>query len=562
MRPLSFLFVRTLVNGIKRAATSPKRAISLIFCFGYYYFLVIRSVVPSSGLPVATVGPVFQFPNVVVLRGIFFGLFALASLFLTTGIFAAKGGFRPADVDVLFPTPVKPEIVLVFRIVRDYVFTLLAPLLFAVIGWRGASSTITALFHNYPRHSLDVLRAGWIAWMLLSLAFVSVGYGASLFVGRSDIQSDSNQKRLNTAVSVVALAALGYVCLRLRQDLTVETLLSLSQSLPLETVFLPATLATNFVMGSLSGDLTTVLISGVGLVCTIALGLSLALTQVGWLYDQAAAKGFGTATTMKLRRSGDLYGLAAERARAGKKSRTVLAGRISQQTYRNSASLVWKEILLQLRGPMAGALLTFCGLLAGYGMVGWLLTNAHGVAKHSLQVFEIALPCLAAYLLGAINGFGGFQEMLRKVDLLKPLPFSASRIVFFEALAKAPIPIFMIAGGGIVLTVFVPADFANNVAGFIMGSTLLMEITGAIALAVVLFPDFQDPTQRVLSGIVMMLAIVICSSPGFGLFIVLQYWAHWPSLAACIPSACILLAITAALAYASGAIYAGYNPNE
>jgi hypothetical protein len=409
---------------------------------------------------------------------------------------------------------------------------------------------------------MDVLRAAWIGWMLMSLAFVSVGYGTSLFVGRSDLRSDANQKNLTYAVNGVVLLTLLFTSFHLHQDFSVRTALQLSDSTFLQAVFLPATLATNLVMGSLNGEVILVAISAGGLICTIALGLSLALTQVGWLYDQAAAKGFGTAVTLKLRRSGDLYGLAAERARAGKKSRNLLASRISRRTYRNSVSLVWKEVLLQLRGPMSGAVITFCGLLLGYGLVGWTLSNKSGMVGRPLRSLEIVLPCFAAYMLGAINGFGGFQEMLRKVDLLKPLPFTPTRIVFFEALAKAPIPIFMMAGGTIMLSIFAPSDVANNLAGLVVGSALLLEITGAIVLAVVLFPDFQDPTQRVLSGIVMMLSIVICSSPGLALFIALQYLGGLNSLVAAIPAAAILVAITVGLSWAAGSIYAGYNPSE
>jgi hypothetical protein len=502
-----------------------------------------------------------EMPNIPILRAVVFGIFALASLAMAGGLQTARGGFRAADVDVLFATPVSPEYVLVFRMARDYMFTLIAPLVLALVGWRGTSMGVSMLFRNYPAHSMDVLRAAWIAWMLLSFAFVSLGYGSSLFIGRSDLRSDSNEKLLTNGINVAVLAVIAYIGYKLHDNLSWRTGVDFGSSTFLNVVFLPATLATDFVIGSLTGNVVVIMVSLGGLVSTIALGLALALTQVGWLYDQASAKGVGASLSRKLRGSGDMYGLAAERARKGKRSASVMARGLSRLTYRESGALVWKELLLQLRGPMSGAVLSFCALLLAYGMMGWILSN-HGELKTSSQIFEIALPSMAAYMLGALNGFGGFTEMLKRVDLLKPLPFTPGRIVLYEALAKAPIPIFMLAGCAVELTIFTPGDGLAHLAGFLVGSTLLLEITGSILFAVVLFPDLQDPTQRMLNGIIMLLTICICSAPGFGLYIVLSAYLHWPSILAAIPTSLFFVGVMVGLSTLSGSIYAHYNPSE
>ena len=44
MRPLVFLTVRSFVNGVKRALTSGKRLVGLLFFAGYYFWLVFRPI--------------------------------------------------------------------------------------------------------------------------------------------------------------------------------------------------------------------------------------------------------------------------------------------------------------------------------------------------------------------------------------------------------------------------------------------------------------------------------------------------------------------------------------
>ncbi|RYG29528.1 hypothetical protein EON81_26520, partial [bacterium] len=94
-RPLVFLFVRSFTNGIKRALSSPKRLIGVIFFLGYYWFLFMRplSSMGSSGrrraaLETAGRGLKFPFPNPEVLNAIIFGGFGIVTLFLSLGIFS------------------------------------------------------------------------------------------------------------------------------------------------------------------------------------------------------------------------------------------------------------------------------------------------------------------------------------------------------------------------------------------------------------------------------------------------------------------------------------------
>src|SRR5690242_5354621 len=124
MRPLFFLTSRTFVNGLRRSLTSPKRLITTLVIISYYFYWFVRPFMTSSvgfghnHMP--NQGPL-EFPRLELLDSIVFIGFAGLSLILTLGLFGYRSGFgfKPADVDVLFPTPVSPRVVLMFRIVRD-----------------------------------------------------------------------------------------------------------------------------------------------------------------------------------------------------------------------------------------------------------------------------------------------------------------------------------------------------------------------------------------------------------------------------------------------------------
>lgn len=251
VRPLAFLLTRIIVNGVKRAVTSPKRLIALTAFALYYYQILLRPFEGSRKTPTLPSGvPHFSLPAAGTIDAIIFGLVGVMSLLLMTSVLSYKGGFKAADVDVLFPTPVSPRVVLLFRIARDTLATLLLPLFVALIGYRNAAPALASMFRDYPRQGGDILRAFFLAYLLVSLVWVCVGYAASLFVNRSDLQSDRNRKIINAGIATVVLGLMVYIAVRLRMDMSVATLLDIAHSPAIRIILAPVTLATWAVMGT------------------------------------------------------------------------------------------------------------------------------------------------------------------------------------------------------------------------------------------------------------------------------------------------------------------------
>src|SRR5205823_13873994 len=116
MKALLFLSTRSVVNGLRRALQSPRRLIGMIFVTAYYFFLILRPIGSSfsgrsSDFPM-DFG--FDLPPLRVLQAFIFGGFALLTILLAlTTASIQRLSFRPADVDVLFATPLDPRLVLV-----------------------------------------------------------------------------------------------------------------------------------------------------------------------------------------------------------------------------------------------------------------------------------------------------------------------------------------------------------------------------------------------------------------------------------------------------------------
>ena len=568
VRPLGYLLGKTIVNGVKRAVTSPKRIIGLAFFALYYWNLFLRPFEHDRPTRLPANLPHFDLPPVATIDAGVFGLVGVMSLLLMGSVLGYKGGFKASDVDVLFPTPVSPKVVLLFRIARDTLATLLLPLVLAIIGFRGGSTVLAPLFRDYPRQGGDILRAAFLAYLMVAFVWVCVGYAASLFVNRSDLDSDRNRKRIGWGVGVLIAAAAIFIAVRLRADLSFANLIDIAHSPFIRIALAPVTLATWVVMGVFEGHWATALGGFVGLALLVALALRVALTQVGWMYDQAAVRGFDSGPNMRdLQRRGDTMAMQAERARQGKLKHGRIARRISNLRVRGPVALLWKEAILQARGSLSGLIFLGAIFLAMTGLAVWTLNNAETLGRRHAPPASLSgwvvlgMQGLVVYVLCMASANGGFIEFLRRVDVQKPLPFTPAVTVFWETAAKAVAPTILGALVGIVGVVMAPAVWAHALAGTILLPSLALLITAVVLLVVVIFPDIEDPTQRAFRGLMMLLGLALCVTPGGGLFVVAVWNGLSPLLAAPVALA-INLAIAIGLSALSGGLYANYNPNE
>lgn len=561
MKPLIFLTVRGFINGVRRALTSPQRLIGLIFLFAYWFRVLLPAT--QMGSQEAVTGmvatPLAQMPPIGTIEACVFGAFTALTLPLMLALFAPKSAFRQSDVDVLFPTPIEPKLVLIFRIVRDAFFTLLLPLFFAVFA-RPATLPLSAFIRDFPAEGNTVTRVALVSWLLATLAWTCIGHGLAMFVNRSDERSDKNKRILEWTLALLLGGATLYIGLKLRADASMGTLIELAHDPLIRGLLFTATFATSAVMAGLRGDVLMMFGAWGALLMVAGLGLALAMSQISYMYDQAAARGFDAVQIRQLQRSGNMYAVVAEQARRGKtKGRGRLSRWISRATLRGAAALLWKDLLLQSRGAMV-VYIVMLPLLVVMVVLPTTVAGESGMGSASRPLLLVFL-LTAAFMTTAQVAMSGFSELLRRVDFQKPLPFSMTATMVWEVIPKA-IPAFVTALiAGVVSTAFDPSMWDLAVAGLVLTPSLALVLAAVTLLVTILFPDVTDATQSSFRGLMVTLGSVIAGGPMVAIVIVMMM-AKINGVLIAIPGLAVNLGIAFGLCAIAGGLYAGFNPSE
>lgn len=543
---------------------NPRRLIALLFAT----FWIVRLVFfPSRGEKRVFNPATFERANeflasvdiVRILDALVFAGFAFVTFFLALGSLSTRNSFRPADVDVLFPTPVEPKLVLIFRILRDYLLTLMAPLFFIFIGFRPASMGVKSLQHaaQNPDAVAQTMRFAIGIWLLVAFSWVCINYAASLFVNRSDLASTRNRRILGWGMGLLLIGVCGFVAWQATKFSSWQDWVGLTENPALRVIFFSATLAMWSVHGLVNGDLMAMAL-GLGGLAAIILGcIKIAMSQASWMYDQAAAKGFESVNTRRLQQSGDTIGIVTAQARQGK----IKAGRLAWISRRNALgarALLWKEALITLRSTwfvvVLFALITvFITILP--------LIGALDEREFLAGYIFLFLQSLGVFMSASALSQAGFIEMLRRVDVQKPLPFSFATTILFEVMAKA-FPASITAWFcSLLATVLVPGIWQQALASAIVMPFLAVLICSVTCLTTLLFPDFDDPSQRGFRGLMNFVGVVVCCAPGVLAFIGLSALNLSPILSGMV-SAGIMTGIASLVASLSGNQYAQFNPNE
>lgn len=561
-KPLLYLTFRSLVNGVKRALLTPRRLLTLIFVVGYYFLVFI---LPSfnrrgSSADIPT-GSRLEFPPLEMIDVFAFGLFSALSLVLLLGVMGYQGGFKPADVDVLFPTPIPPKIVLLFRIARDYLVTLIMPFFILLIGLRPARMGWESIFSNMPNpeYSGMAFRAMTASWLLMSMGWVTIGYAVSLYVSRSDVKSDRNRRTLTLLIVGFVLLVSGFLMMGFRDAEDLNDIRELANSPLLRLAFLNATFATKLTLAPFYGSVGMALLGAGGLIGIVALGLVAAMAQSEWMYDQAAVKGFRSTRTRKMQQAGDFMGMAAERAR-DKRMRVRQDTSWHRLRWQGPLALLWKELFLQPRS-MWGMLIFMSALALALSVlpavVGPADTDGMG-----LGAFYLLMQASILFMITLALAQTGFLELLKRVDLQKPLPFTPATIVFYEILAKSLLGTILCWVGSILTVALNPSLFSFVLAGVVMAPFASLLLSAVICFFTVLFPDLDDASQRQFRGMLSMVGIIIVGFFPASAFVLLFALAHAPLLLAGLVASVIALALTLLIAGGSGLMYATFNPSE
>ena len=558
VRVLWYLWFRQIVNGIKRAVSSPRRLISVLIFLGYYVGFAFRPWDRGSDGIDGLVTKGFHLDPNLVEMFVFLG-FTLVSIFFALAVFGLKNSFKPADVDVLFPTPISSKVVMFFRLFRDYMVTLFLPLLIAAFTLRPAVSLFKSVKSNDPVSLNYIVQGGILAWVLLALAWISISYAIGFFVAKNEKSSRAIINGISILLLAVIIVVIGYLGEQMQVSPSMATLEQASSAPWLRAIMVIPSAATAIVMAGFKGS-ALYLIGGIGVLLAFIVGsLTYSANLSGWMYDQAATKGFQGQAMKDFQRKNDFASMAAEKARQGKMGKGRLAKKVANWNFRGGWTLIYKEMLIQAR---IGFWVNFVFLImsGGFGLLFLLIPESSRVQNIGPYLY-LGMTGFMAVNMSSIQTLTGFVETLKRVEVMKPLPLTSAQIAFFETTAKALVAMFMSFMPFVFGFIYKPSLWQFHVAGMIAAPSLSLALVSAIFLIVVLFPDFDDPTQRTFRGIMQLIALVVIMVPTGLIFVGLMTLGVSPLVPALI-SLIINIVLTALLTSVTGRFYADFNPSE
>jgi hypothetical protein len=558
MKVLWFLVFRTAVNGIKRALFNVRRLLGLLVTISYAAFMLwqpFRSGRGSAFLP--GLKGRFELPQAEQVFGGLFCMLAVLSLILSLGIFGGKVIHRAGDVDVLFPTPISPKLVLGFNILREYVSTLLLPLLLSVFGGRYSLEGVQYMFRNAPPEFQYGMRFVVVGWILLALGWTLWAFALRIFMNRPWKRESRLRWLVGGTVLIPQLSALAYLSLRLRSDMSFASVVNVANEVPMQIAFFPATFAARMAMTALTGNWLAGGLSLLGLAAFVSSGFWAVALQVSYVYDQAATRGNDVGNIKSMQAKGDTFGILAEYARRGKVKRNRFSDAIARKTTQGAASFVWREGVLQFRGGIWQYIFLFLGASA-FTVVA--IAGNIGRSRGGETVF-IVLQFLGVMMLSTAGSQIGFVETLKRLDVLKPLPFTPTKTVVWEVISKSIIAAVLGAFLSLLAACFNLRFWDEALTLVLVLPTFAFALCAANFLTTMLFPDQDDHTQRSLRGIVSLFASLLASFPVLITFgVVLSF--RLPVLIAPLLTVPANLGLGFLACKLAGDIFADYNPSE
>ena len=562
IQPLLFLNVRQLVNGVIRAVKSPKRLIGILFALGYYFMVFGRPF--DSGRKSFTpenmdriVKKNFSVVSLGDVNAAIYALFLAFFLMSLLGLATYTGRFRQADVDTMFPTPIDRRWVIFVKFFRDTLLSVIVPLLVAVIFMRPAVVGFGAFVDKIPNAAgtTQVPRLMVIGWTLMSLAMVAWGYALSFYFNRPEERYENHRRWFFRVITAALLILATYVTLTFRAAPEVKTLVGIAHEPILRILTFPAQLCTTIVLAPVTNQWLAGGLAAAALIGIAAAGLWVAIKQESWVYEIGAMNASKMSEVQDMQAKGDMSGLLAAQARAGK----VKLGRtqwIAKRDCRREMAILWREGINFARLGYSFVIISFLLGLMFIGLFSFI-PSKKAPLELLMVVFGLGFP---AFMTASFSQ-SGYIEMLRRGDLIKPLPFSPSRTIFYEVIGKCLPTVLVSVLLGVALLILRPGAWLDAIAGVMAASCFGIALSALYCLLIVLFPDVDDPTQRGFRGLMTLLGLIITMAPGVlsfaGIFLLSKSVA-----AAAATSGIINFALAGVLASVAGNLYRDFNPSE
>ena len=569
-RALGYLTLRVVVNSLRRAFANPLRAILttlvLAFVLCGWGGALLGSLMET---PAARARPDLFQPQQLMLRSL--GLVVLIHWFYVV-FMVIPSVLRPAyalvqesDVHYLFTTPLKPVTLFRGMILIRGMFTALFFLMVLTVYlllFGGARLRLLATVQEPAAPAIALLCYPVLYLLVFSTSLLwSIALEAMEITGRG-VRRWVLRALLGWAVLSFGVTG-GYLVYlsRMSEEFALLTVLGKAVDwLPAYVLLLP-------VRGL--ADAAIVLYQGV----TPAMGVSFALWLAGVLLANRALARYQNA----------LYEVGASLARKGaaarasqrdpmgtylqRKAETASAKPLrtlrwlERWTPRGALALLWRDLLITWRASGWGNLLMVALMAAvpvGLALLIHYTASPERDTRLALKIAYAVAQAMAAFFI-SLGAFYGFTDMLRRVEWQKPLPFSPRAVMVVESLPS----VVFFAGSqllaALVISLWFPSDWLFWLGSSVVATSWAIVLMMAMLAIALINPDPTDYTQRLLSGVLTVPALLFSGAPGAAIWLLgvgLQ-WNLWLMVGlSCLTNLFAALVLTAF----NGALYEKFSP--
>jgi hypothetical protein len=568
-RALGYLTLRVVVNSIRRAFANPLRAVLTTFVLAFFLCGWGGALIGSLAENPARAQPDMLQPQRLMLRSI--GLVVIIHWFYVV-FTIIPSVFRPAyalvqesDVHYLFTTPLKP--LALFRgmiLIRGLFGALFFLMLLAVylLLFGGARLRLLATVQEPVAPAIALLGYPVMYLLVFSTALLwSIALEAMEITGRS-VRSWVSRLLVGWAALSFALTAGYLVYLRCSLD-EFAFLTALGEAVD----WLPAYVLLLPVRGL--ADAAIVLYQGF----TPAMGVSFALWLVGVLLANRALVRYqdvlyevgallarkGAAARASQRDPLGTYLQRKAEAASAKPLRTLRW--LERWTPRGVWALLWRDLLITWRASGWGNLLMVALMAAvpvGLALLIHYTASPERDMRLALKIAYAVVQAMTAFFI-SFGAFYGFTDMLRRVEWQKPLPFSPRAVMVVESLPS----VVFFAGSQLlaasVISLWFPSAWLFWLGSSVVATSWAIVLMMAMLAIALINPDPTDYTQRLLSGVLIVPALLLTGAPGAAIWLLgvgLQ-WNLWLMVGlACLTNLFAAFALTAF----NGALYEKFSP--
>lgn len=553
MKPLLYLELRQFINSIKNTFRSPKRLIPALIVGAWLISMIIQSLLLFSGAAKQpgslAMNEALKNVPIDLIKATAFLFISFGSLLMIYQAFTSSSLiFSVAHIDFLFPTPISRRMVLLFKLVKDYLKY-------------GAYVAFFFIFIGMP--VLSTLRINLFPYGLISIAalvgllifVVNIAHTINLLFtfGFERLKQAGVFIKAILLIALISIIGFGVYQYAETGD-SFASILWAANSPLIKTVFAPADWCSTLFVAPLEG-ITHEDEFHLGMLWILAIiSFVFLLSRRENIYEPSLGISMKVARRRKAMRSGDYAEVRIDSMiEKGKKS----AGGFTIPSFgEGAAALLWKSMLIRCRvlknqlvlvlivPPLLAFMLqrfiTSDSILRNIPYVLWYIT------------FVLSMTAQAEV-----------RSELKHANILKSMPITAWKVMLVQALSGA-----VYIGAGVLvfslsMWIFIPLVRTSLLLITALSSPFIgFACVAATLIPSLLYPDMHDSAQNYFCWMIGMLLVSIALIPTIVLGVVLL-GIIGVSYYVALPAVCLANVIVGASAVSiAGSIFKKFDPTS